>query len=280
MVSAKPLREGHNRPLRFTTLGLALASYLLGCAPSEGKRVIAFIQATKDSAVNQAIMTQYALPLFHTLEESGEPFQLDLYPITGHSAASTAFYSGTVRPGPMKGKERKAARKEFLRLHQQLDETYGGEESQLVDILGTIRLVDDVLGKLTERRGRWFGATREGLHVIYVSDMVQSNGVAGYDFTGFYGGKTLEECRENLRDEVGAQLRNREEFSSVRVLVLPLDLQSLFRQHGIEATPPPPNLQSIQTFWAQDVFGSLLNVKSYEVDTSEDMRELQDFLGD
>ena len=75
----KVLRIGWNRTdLRWTSIYLLvslLGSILVGgCGESEGKKVVAFVQATKESKVNQAIMERYAWPIFRSLEKSGEPF--------------------------------------------------------------------------------------------------------------------------------------------------------------------------------------------------------------
>jgi len=242
-----------------------------GCGGDQKKRVIAFVQATKDPSVNQLIMERYAWPIFRGLEKSGEPFQLDLYGISGHTAGSSAFYSATVRRGPTQGIERKDAEQRFLQLRRVLDKTYGPKESQLVDVLGSLRTVDDTLG----------GSSEGPLYVIYVSDMVQSSGGSGegYDFTGFYGGRSLDDCRKHLSAEVGDRLLNKARFSSARVLVVKLDLQALFREKGTETEAPPPNLGDIDAFWANDVFRGLLKVASYHVDSAKDPRRaIRDFL--
>lgn len=241
------------------------------CRSDQGKRVVVFVQATKDSQVNQKIMEQYGWPIFRVLEQSGEPFQVDMYAITGHTAGSTAFYSATVMEGATQTLERNAAKARFLKLRQVLDQTYGEEGSQLVDILGSLQVLDDALGSLPKK---------EPLYVIYVSDMIQSNGADGYDFTGFYGGKSLEYCRQHLGEEVAAKLLHKDKFSSARVLVLKLDLQSLFREKGTESEPPPPNLRQIDNFWQHEVFEGLLRVKQYQVDRSKDpRRSIQQILG-
>ena len=159
----------------------------------------------------------------------------------------------------------------FLGLRNVLNKTYGPDESELLDVLGSLSVVDDILGRM--------GEGRRPLSVIYVSDMIQSNGDAGYDFTGYYGHEGLADCQKNLNDEIGAVLRNKERFSRGRILVLKLDRQALFRDIGTETTPPPQNLADIDHFWATDVFDKLLHVSAYQVDSSRDPRSaVQTFL--
>lgn len=270
-VARKEAEMTWGKTLLISGFLLCVLSLANGCSGGDGKRVVAFVQSTKNSGVNQAIMERYVWPIFRNLEKSGEPFQLDVYPLTGHTVGSTAFFSATVKQGPTQGQERIAAEHRFLELRRVLDKTYGPEESELLDVLGSLHILDDVLGRMRE--------DKRPLYVIYVSDMVQSNGEAGYDFTGYYGSRGLADCRKNLNEEVGATLRNKDKFSLSQILVLKLDRQSLFRELGTEAIPPPENLSDIEQFWATDVFGSLLRVGAYHVDSSRDPRRaVQEFL--
>jgi len=257
---------GKSRPRRPVGALLAILIYSLcatACGADDGKRIVVFVQATKDQSINRMIMDKYVWYVYQAVARPGEFFQLEMYPINANTAASTAFFSAAVRNGEFQSRERSAARQKFLTLHDILNKTYGSRESELVDVVGSLGIIDETLGTVKDPKP---------VYVIYVSDMVQNNGPDGYDFTGYHGGKSLDDCRRHLEQETATILPHRDAFRRVGILVLKLDLRALFRAKGTESEPPPKNIAEIDKFWDSTVFQNLLHAGSYEVSRSQDVQ--------
>jgi hypothetical protein len=243
-----------------------------GCLSQSPKRVIVFVQAAGPSesepgkpTVNQRIMERFVWPIFHALETTDQPFHLEIYPITASTASSGSFFTADITAGPERGIEKQQASARFLRLRSVLEHTYAAGQGQLVDVLGSLPIIDNALGTLPSKT--LFGDAGT-LDVIYVSTMIQSNGFDGYDFTGNNEGASLDACRNDLKTKIGPALAHRADFKRIRVLVLKPDMQALHREFGVEILPPPVNLPQIDAFWRQDVFSSLLPVADYRIDNS------------
>jgi len=250
---------------------VAMAAVLFGCGEPE-RHVVVFLEARTNEQVNTAIMEQFVVPIFDAVDSSKKPYKLDIYPISGNTEASRAIFSTAVRSGAMKGRDRKAARSELVRFieERRIDQVYSDEGSELVDVLGTIRVLDGILGTK--------GSKGHGAYVIYVSDMVQSDGMDGYDFAGFTGGKSLEDCQGNFQREYVAGLRHVERFSQLKVLVMRVDFTTQYRMIGTATAPAPLNRSDIDDFW-YDVFKNKLK-STYDLSASGDALGLvQAFLG-
>ncbi len=123
---------------------------MTGCGGGAGggikHEVAIFVQATQNRAVNQDIMQSYVWPVFAELLTLDGGVRIVIYSIIANTVSSSALYSVAVRPGLDGKNDRARAIRSFkTTLRTALDQIYQPGQSQLVDILGSVFVLDRML---------------------------------------------------------------------------------------------------------------------------------------
>lgn len=251
------MRTGSIRRAHGTVALLALCLLAgMSCAPEPPLHLIVFLEATPDSAINGRLLQTYLRPLYERLAETQRAVNLEVYPISGNTEGETALMQLTLDEGAKTQDDAAVLAQQFSLLGERLNRVYA-DGGYLVDVLGAAILLD-----------RFLGSTGEApVEAIFISDMVQQEDTRGYDFTNETRGRTLEQCRADLESGLGSHLVNRQQFSRVRVSLVPINLPGIRRELNTRiVTTSVANMDEIQTFWTRDFFRDFLHVqevKSY-----------------
>jgi hypothetical protein len=241
----------------------ALALFLLslpGCgsqsssaAESDSLRLVVFVEATNDPALNEALAQKYLKPLYQRLTSAERPLEVTIYPISANTEGETALLRFSHPDRWLTEGDAEDLADAFRELRRRYAQIYPAGSSYLVDVLGTAVLLDSELGA-----GR--GARTE---VLYLSDMIQQDDLNGYDFTEYARGKSLEQCRNELQETLGPNLRHRELFQGARVHIVYLGLDAMRRGRTdvAESSPITRRMNEIKTFWEKDFFQGFLGVQ-------------------
>ena len=271
-------------PTTWTLLLLAFLCTVPSDSVSAGSHdVIVFVQGTPYPKANRHILVRYAWPVVQALENSGLSFELTMFPITADTSTSSSFFS-TGFDKTLAGRKRLATdMKRFRDLGKALDGIYGNGESVLVDLLGSVFVVDEALGLASKEelsmmdRVRGF---RKRTFLIYISDMVQRSGFDGFDFTPYGDGRSLEECIEKAPALYGDQVHFHSEFKDLEILFVRLDLRRLHQEVELPAPPDPGKMDHIIGFWREDFFHGIFGVAPHRLSVSRDKdpaKDLKDF---
>lgn len=237
---------------------LALALAGCGSQPSSAAedgslRLIVFVEATNNPELNEKISQKYLRPLYERLTSAEQPFDITIYPISANTEGETALLRFSHREEWLTEADVADLADAFTQLRQRYAQIYPAGSSYLVDVLGTATLLDSALGA---RRG---GRTE----ILYLSDMIQQDDINGYDFTEYARGKSLEQCRSELQEKLGPNLRHRELFRSARIHIVYLGMDEMLRgRPGSAASGPVTRrMEEIKTFWEKDFFLDFLAVE-------------------
>lgn len=233
-------------------------------------RLIVFVEATDQSSLNNIIEQKYLKPIYQRFASISQPFDLAIFPISGNTEAETPLLRFTSAEEWMTQEDEAHLAENFRLLREQYARIYPPESSYLVDVLGTTILLDSFLGTKPE----------VPTDVLYLSDMIQQEDISGYDFTEYSRGKSLERCREELEEHLGSKLRHRDLFSSARIHIVYIGVDTLRRGAGgslAEIGLVTRNTAEIKTFWKKDFFGRFLGtnpVKEYSGSVEDALNDI------
>jgi len=220
--------------------------------PKGQLRLVVFVEATNDPALNEAISQKYLKPVYERLTSAAKPFGVTIYPISANTGGEAALLRFSHEDEWWNESDSADLAEAFRQLRERYAHIYPAGSSYLVDVLGTAVLLDSEVKSNQGQR----------MEVLYLSDMIQQDDVHGYDFTEYARGKSLEQCRNELQEKLGPNLRNRELFrdAHVHIVYLGLDGMRRGRQGQPETGPVTRRMDEIKTFWERDFFRGFLGV--------------------